>query len=61
MIDTNLYNSIPDTDVRKKWFTETDEKGEQYEFDSNNNEIQETPSLNKEDNIIWRYLTNVYQ
>mgnify|MGYP005868870801 FL=1 len=32
LIDTNLYNSIPDTDVRKKWFTETDEKGEQYEL-----------------------------
>ena len=27
-------------------------KGEQHEFDSNNEEIQETPSLNKEDNII---------
>lgn len=32
LIDTNLYNSIPDTDVRKKWFTETDENGEQYEL-----------------------------
>lgn len=27
-----MYNSIPDTDVRKKWFTETDENGEQYEL-----------------------------
>ena len=32
LVDTNLYNSIPDTDVRKKWFTETDENGEQYEL-----------------------------
>lgn len=33
LIDTNLYNSIPETDARKKWFTEMDE-------DKNGNEVQ---------------------
>lgn len=32
LIDTALYNSIPDTDARKKWFTEYDPDGEQYEL-----------------------------
>lgn len=28
LVDTNLYNAIPASDVRKKWFTEVDEKGQ---------------------------------
>lgn len=32
LIDTNLYNSIPESDERKKWFTEYDEDGNQLEL-----------------------------
>lgn len=32
LIDTELYNSIPASDARKKWFSEYNSKGEQYEL-----------------------------
>lgn len=32
LVDTALYNSIPASDVRKKWFTEYSSEGEQYEL-----------------------------
>lgn len=32
LVDTHLYNSIPDSDTRKKWFTEYDSKGNQMEY-----------------------------
>ena len=32
VVDTALYNSIPASDVRKKWFTEYSSEGEQYEL-----------------------------
>ncbi len=32
LIDTNLYNMIPETDARKKWFTELDKDGKPMEY-----------------------------